>query len=219
MPTDDDLSTLLRRGFAQATADLDPAPDLVHVVRRRHFSARRRRRIVAVAVPAAALAAGTGFALAGRNIPNHTAVAVPPPSAPTTSVAAPRTTQVTSVPMKPASYKMVLKDHGAPAPAGERDGSGRQVGESGRVLVLDRERSMRLHRRQLGRHQAPERRPGPDRRLPRPLRHARNGCARSTPPVAPGTNDFHPRGGWVVLTVSANAPRELVVRLILVPAN
>jgi hypothetical protein len=37
-------------------------------------------------------------------------------------------------------------------------------------------------------------------------------------PVALGTNDVHPRGGWVVLTVSANAPRELVVRLI-VPAN
>src|SRR5215469_8828362 len=83
MPADDELTTLLRRGFAQATADLDPSPDLVNVIHRRHVSARRRRVAVAVAVPAAALAAGAGFALAGpgtaNHTPNHTAVAVAPP--------------------------------------------------------------------------------------------------------------------------------------------
>src|SRR5215831_11340860 len=108
MPTDDELTTLLRRGFAQATADLEPNPDLVHVIHRRHAGARRRRVAVAVAVPAAALAAGAGFALAGPGTANHTpnrtsshtAVAVAPPSG-----AAPRTTPHTSVPIKVASYR------------------------------------------------------------------------------------------------------------------
>ena len=113
MPADDELTTLLRRGFAQATADLDPNPDLVNVIHRRHVSARRRRVAVAVAVPAAALAAGAGFALAGpgtaNHTPNHTAVAVAPPSG-----SAPRTTPHTSVPIKVASYRVdrqVLRRH------------------------------------------------------------------------------------------------------------
>jgi hypothetical protein len=116
MPTDDELATLLRRGFAQATADLDPNPDLVHVIHRRHVGARRRRVAVAVAVPAAALAAGAGFALAGPGTPNHTAVAVAPPSAPSES--APRTTPHASVPAKVASYRVdrqvVRRHHSAP---------------------------------------------------------------------------------------------------------
>src|SRR5215471_7487608 len=105
MPIDDELTALLRRGFAQATADLDPSPDLVQVIHRRHVRARRRRVAAAVAVPAAALAAGAGFALAGPGTPNRTpsrtAAAVAPPSAP-----APRTTPHTSVPIKVASYRV-----------------------------------------------------------------------------------------------------------------
>src|SRR5215471_14116750 len=106
MRTDDDLTTLLRRGFTRATADLDPRADLVRVVRRRHAEARRRRRLtVGVVVPAAALAAGSGLALAGHDAPNHgpsrTAVAVAPPSTPTR---APTTT--------PISYRVVLPNHG-----------------------------------------------------------------------------------------------------------
>src|SRR5215831_9280691 len=99
MPIDDELTALLRRGFAQATADLDPSPDLVQVIHRRHVGARRRRVAVAVAVPAAALAAGAGFALAGPGTPSRTAVAVAPSSG-----SAPRTTPHTSVPIKVASY-------------------------------------------------------------------------------------------------------------------
>src|SRR5215471_12581054 len=117
MPTDDELTTLLRRGFAQATADLDPSPDLVHVIHRRHARGRRRRVAAAVAVPAVAVAAGAGFALAGpgtaNHTPNHRAVAVPPPSAP-----APRTTPHTPVPVKVASYRVdrqvVRRHHSAP---------------------------------------------------------------------------------------------------------
>src|SRR5262252_351287 len=106
MPTDDELTTLLRHGFAQATADLDPNPDLVHIIHRRHASARRRRVAVAVAVPAAALAAGAGFALAGPGTPNHAAVAGAPSSAPAPNGSAPRTTPHTPVPIKVASYQI-----------------------------------------------------------------------------------------------------------------
>ena len=123
MPTDDELTTLLRRGFAQATAELDPKPDLVHAVRRRYVRARRRRIAVGVAVPAAALAAGSGLALAAggtsNHTPTHTAVAVPPRPAPTTGAAtkpaAPSTKPVSSAPVKPVSYRVVLTNRSAPA--------------------------------------------------------------------------------------------------------
>jgi hypothetical protein len=45
-----------------------------------------------------------------------------------------------------------------------------------------------------------------------------NGVRTIYAPVAAGTISAHPRGGWVVLTVSANAPEEVAVRLI-VPAS
>src|SRR5262247_3712804 len=106
MSTDDDLTTLLRRGFTQATADLDPQPDLVHIVRHRYVRARRRHLAVGVAVPAAALALGSGLALAGRDNPNHT------PSR--TAVAVPKTAPTTPAPMRPASYKIVALHHSAP---------------------------------------------------------------------------------------------------------
>jgi len=123
MPTDDELTTLLRRGLAQASAQLDPGPDLAHAVRRRYFRSRRRRVALAVAVPAAALAAGSGLALAGgstsTHTPSHTAAAVPPPpisaTGPATKTAAPGTQPVSSAPVKPVSYRVVLSDHSAPA--------------------------------------------------------------------------------------------------------
>ena len=113
MPTDDELTRLLRRGLAQATDDLDPSPDLVNAVRHRHVRSRRRRIAVAVAVPVAALAAASGLALAGGGTANHTAVAVAPPSG-----SAPRTTPHTPVPIKVASYRVdrqvVRRHHSAP---------------------------------------------------------------------------------------------------------
>lgn len=119
MHTDDDLTTLLRRTFTCATADLNPPPVPLHVVRRRHARERRRRLAVGVAVPAAALAAGSGLALAGHDAPNHTpshpAVAIPLPSTPATRASAPKTTPVTSAPTKPASYRVVLSNHSTPA--------------------------------------------------------------------------------------------------------
>jgi hypothetical protein len=37
--------------------------------------------------------------------------------------------------------------------------------------------------------------------------------------VAPGADSYHPAGGWVVLTASADVPTKDVVKLILVPGS
>jgi hypothetical protein len=46
-----------------------------------------------------------------------------------------------------------------------------------------------------------------------------NGVVTICAPVVPGTNDTHPTGGWVSLTMSASAPQEAAVRLVIVPAD
>jgi hypothetical protein len=224
MLTDDELATLLRRGFARATADLDPKPDLVHAVRRRYLTACRRRLAIGVALPAAALAAGSGLALVGRDVPNHTprhtAVAVPPPSAPGTRASAPRTTPVRSVPMKPASYRVVgLKNRSAPpncpanatAPVGKSENpSGVWFWTKGTCVFIGVDwadtKPTDAARFQMNGY-------------PGLYAKVEDGVRSIYAPVAPGTNDYHPRGGWVVLTMSANAPRETAVRMILVPGS
>ena len=219
MRTDDDLTTLLRRGFAQATADLDPKPDLVHLVRRRYRSARRRRLAIGAAVPAAALAAGSGFALAGRNTPGQSDVAGPPPSAPSTRVETPRPTPVTSVPIKPASYKVVLNNHGTPphCPANATDPVGKSEHPAG-AWFWTKGTCVFVG---VGWADAKPADAAPVQIKGYPgLYGALDNGARSIyAPVAPGTNDAHPRGGWVVLTMSASAPQDTAVRLIIVPAN
>jgi hypothetical protein len=212
MRTDDDLTTLLRRGFTQATADLHPEPDLVHVVRRRYVRARRRHLIVGVAVPAAALAVGSGLALAGRDIPNHT------PSH--TAVAAPRTAPVTSVPMKPASYKVVaLHDHSAPpnCPANATDPVGKSENPAG-AWFWTKEGTCVFVRVGWADTKPVNAAPVHIKGYPGLYGTLENGVRSIYAPVAPGTIGAHPRGGWVVLTVSANAPEETAVRLI-VPAS
>jgi hypothetical protein len=207
MRTDDDLTTLLRRGFTQATADLDPEPDLVRVVRRR-FVRGRRRRLVKVAVPAAVLAVGSGLALAGRDSPNHTVVAVP------------TTAPATPVPVEPRSYKLVAHKHrvspncpaNATAPVGKSEkpeGAWFWTKRGTCVFV----RISWADTRPAG--AAPVHLEG----YPGLYGTLENGERAIYAPVAPGTNDTHPRGGWVVLTMSANAPQEQAVRLAVVPAN
>ena len=202
MRTDDDLTTLLRRGFTQATADLDPRPDLARVVRRRHVRARRRRLAVGVAVPAAAVAAGSGLALAVHDAPNHTpsrtAVAVPPPSTPATRASAPKTT--------PVSYRVVLSNHSTPAtcPVGKtaNPAPGVRLSPNGQCVFVrvggaatKPADAVPLHIKGY---------PG----LYRTLKHG----VRTI--YAPGIGGR----GWWVLTMPATAPQDMAVRLI-VPAN
>jgi hypothetical protein len=216
MPTDDDLTTLLRRGFAQATADLEPDPGLVHIVRRRHARARRRRLAVGVAVPAAALAAGTGIAMTGQGNPNHTpshtAVAVPRPSAPPASVAAP---------MKPVSYKVARSGrHSAPpqCPANATAPVGKSENPAGLWYFTDKGTCVFVGVDWSDTKPAnavPVRIKG----YPGLYGTLEDGVGRIYAPVAPGSDDYHPKGGWVVLTVSASASQELIVRMIIVPSN
>jgi hypothetical protein len=221
MPTDNDLVTLLRHGFERATEDLDPEPGILHVVRRRHVRARRRRLVVGAAIPAAALAASTGFALAGRDIPNH--IAVPRPGAPTRSISASTTTPLqshtTSAQVKPASYKVVLTGQSAPpncpanatAPVGKSDDPAAlwYWTEDGTCVFVgvgwaDTKPA----------NAAPFRLEG----YPGLYDTLKDRVRTIYAPVAPGTIDAHPSGGWIVLTVPATASQEMVVRLI-VPAN
>src|SRR5215472_15492539 len=219
MPTDDELTTLLRRGFARATADLDPEPDLVHVVRRRYVSARRRRFVVRVAVPAAALAAGSGFALAARDTPGHTAVAVSPPSAPASSVSAPRT-PVRPVPFKPASYRVLSINRSAPpnCPANATAPVGKSANPAGAWFWTNKRTCVFVGVGWADTKPASAA-PVHINGYPGLYRTLRNGVRAIYAPVAPGTDDVHPRGGWVVLTVSAKAPQAKVVSLIIVPAS
>jgi len=211
MPTDDELTTLLRRGFARATADLDPEPDLVHVVRRRYVSARRRRFVVRVAVPAAALAAGSGFALAARDTPGHTAVAVSPPSAPASSVSAPRTTPVRPVPIKPASYRVLSISRSAPpncpanatAPIGKSaNPAGAWFWTNGKCFFVG-----------VG---GSDTKPGDAAPL-----HIK-GYPGLFGTLKDGVRTIYAPGighrGWWVLTMAANVPQDMAVRM-LVPAN
>jgi hypothetical protein len=215
MRTDDDLTTLLRRGFTQATADLDPEPDLVRAVRRRYVRARRRRLAAGMAVPAAVLAAGSGLALAGWNIPNHTAVAVQPP-APATSVT-PRTAPPASVP-KPASYKVVaLHQHSAPSncPANATAPVGKSENPAGAwfwtkgtcvfvgISVADTKPADAV--------------PVQIKGYPGLYGTLQKGVRTIYAPTAPGPYDQ--RGGWIVLTMPANAPQETAVRMMISPAN
>ena len=225
MLTDDDLTTLLRRGFAQSTSDLDPPPDLADVVRHRYVSARRRRVAVGVALPTAALAVGSGLALAGQGSPSHTgnhpAVTVPPPSASATTASTPTVTPRTSVPVKPASYRVVRINHGSAPPSCPANATG-PVGKSanpsgawfftktGTCVFVGVDWSDTKPAGATPVHM---------NRYPGLYATVENGVRAIYAPVAPGTNDFHPRGGWVVLTMSANAPQETAVRLIIVRAN
>lgn len=201
MPTDDDLTTLLRRSFTRATAHLDPPPDLLHAVRRQHRSARRRRLAVAVAVPAAALAAGAGLALSGHDIPNHapsrTAVAVPPP--------------VRSAPVKPVSYRVVLSNHSKPAncPANATTPVGKSANPAG-VWFHTNGRCVFVG---VGGADTKPANAAPVHIKGHPglystLEHG----VRTI--YAPGIN----QRGWWVLTMPATAPQDMAVRLI-VPAN
>jgi hypothetical protein len=217
MSTDDDLITLLRRGFTQATGDLDSEPDLIRVVRRRYARARRRRLAIGVGVPAAALEVGSGLALAGQDIPNHNAAAV----APATSVPAPRTGPVTPPRMKPASYKVVaLKHHSAPpsCPANATAPVGKPANPAGAWFWTNKRTCVFVGVGWADTKPASAA-PVHINGYPGLYRTLKNGIRAIYAPVAPGTDDVHPRGGWVVLTVSAKAPQEKVVRLIIIPAN
>jgi len=201
MSTDDDLTTLLRHGFTHATADLDPDPDLARVVRRRYVRARRRRLAAAVVVPAAALAVGSGLALAGRDIPNHAAVAVP------------KTAPVTPVPVKPASYKVVaLKSHSAPpgCPANATAPFGKSANPGG-VWFWTNGKCFFVG---VG---GSDTKPGDAAPL-----HVK-GYPGLFVTLKDGVRTIYAPGighrGWWVLTMAANVPQDTAVRMIVVTAN
>lgn len=212
MRNDDDLTTLVRRGLTQATEELDPEPDLVRIVRRRYVRARRRHLVVAAAVPVAAIVVGSGLVLAGRDDPNRT-----PSDA---AVAVPRTAPVTPVPVKPASYTLVAHKHSAApnCPANATAPVGKSASPAG-VWFWTKERTCVFIRVDWADTKPASAAPAHLEGYPGLYRTLENEVRAIYAPVAPGTNDAHPRGGWVVLRASASVPQEKVVRLIIAPAN
>jgi hypothetical protein len=217
MSTDDDLTTLLRRGFTHATTDLDPDPDLARAVRRQYDRARRRHRAVAVAVPAAALAVGTGLALAGRAVPSHNAKHTPS----RTALAVPKTAPVTSAPTKPAGYMvMAVNRHSAPpnCPANATAPVGKSEKPAGAWFFTKEGTCVFVHISWA--HTKPANAaPVHIKGYPGLYGTLGNGVRTIYAPVAPGTDNAHPGGGWVKLTLAANAPTGTAVRLILVPGS
>jgi hypothetical protein len=215
MLTDEELTTFLRRGFSQATANLDSEPAPVHVIRRRHLSARRRRRVVAVGGSTAALAAGISFAMAGQHTASPTlsrhAVAVPRPSSLATSI---------STGMKPASYKLIRDDpSGLPnCPANARAPVGKSVNPASLWYWMENGKCLFVGVGWADTRPA-DAAPLQIAGYPGLYGTRANGVRTIYAPVAPGTIDGHPNGGWLVLTLPADASQELVVRMVVVPAN
>jgi hypothetical protein len=199
MRTDDDVILLLRRSFAESTADLAVSPNLARTVRRRHTAARRRRLAVGGAVPAAAVAAGTALSLGGRTVDHRTS---PEPV---------RTTAPTSAPMKPVSYRIVLDTKGGPTrcPKGVAASIGKAA-DPDSVWVWST--NGRCVAAAVGWTAA----------LPagaKPIKvgiltglygstDRTNGTRSVYAPLAPGESQIHPAGGWNVLVLPADAPEK-----------
>jgi len=114
MLTDDTLTDLLRRSFADATETVTPATDLAVTVRRRHVSAQRRRVAVRVGIPAVA-AASVGAALAA---PHHTSHRTPIAARSSASLAiSPRN-------VHPVSYRVAFPQEFGPVGCVARPSSG-----------------------------------------------------------------------------------------------
>jgi hypothetical protein len=199
MRTDDDVIRLLRRSFAESTADLAVSPDLARTVRRGHTAARRRRLAIGVAVPTAAVAAGTALSLGGGTVDHSTS---PGPV---------RSTASTSAPMKPVSYRIVLNTKGGPTtcPKSVAASIGK-VADPDSVWVWST--NGRCVAAAVGWTAA----------VPagaKPIKVGAltglygttdrvNGTRTVYAPLAPGESQIHPVGGWNVLVVPADAPEK-----------
>jgi hypothetical protein len=137
MLTDDTLTDLLRRSFADATETVTPAGDLAMAVRRRHLSAQRRRVAVRVGIPAVA-AASVGAALA---LPHRSAHRAPVAVRSTAPIA------ITPSSVQPVSYRVAFPQDFGPVGCVARPSSGsvltwlyadgKCAGQASAVIVTD----------------------------------------------------------------------------------
>jgi Sigma-70, region 4 len=92
--------------------------------------------------------------------------------------------------------------------SGERDGPGRQSGNPSGVWFWTKERTCVFIRVDWADAKPASAAPAHLEGYPGLYRTLDNEVRAIYAPVAPGTNDAHPRGGWVVLTASASVPRK-----------
>ena len=136
-------------------------------------------------------------------------------------MAVPKTAPVTPVPVKPASYKVVaLKSHSVPpgCPANATAPVGKSEKPAG-AWFWTKQGACVFVRIGWADTKPAGAAPVHVEGYPGLYGTLANGVRAIYAPVAPGTNDAHPGGGWVVLRLSADAPQEAAVHLIIVPAN
>src|SRR5262249_57027452 len=168
-----------------------PAAPPARCLRRGCARPRRRPLAVGVAVPAAALAVGSGLALAGRDNPNRT------PSR--TAVAVPKTAPTTPAPMRPASYKVVALHHHSASPncpANATAPVGKSANPAGAWFWANKRTCVFVS---IGWSDTKPASAAPVHLngYPGLYRMLKNGVRAIYAPVAPGTDDVHPPGAQV----------------------
>jgi hypothetical protein len=208
MPTDDALVTALRRGMQATTDNLNPAPGLAAEVRRRGHKARGWRVAAYVAVPVVAGAGIVAALLVGGGPTAPFAERVP-------SVAAAPTTPVAVV--EPATYRFT---NIVPVMSCPTDTNGETVGktEDG-VWYVTPEGACVAIAVDWADSKPSTAEPISVAGYPDLYATTAGGTRTIYAREAPGTNSYHPDGGWVVMTTAADVPAEDAVKLIIVPSN
>lgn len=220
MPTDDELITALRRGMQDTTSDLNPAPGLATQVRQQSRKARVRRLAAYLAVPVVAAAATTAALLVSGGSPAPAPVAEAPVLSSSTAVVsrpAPVTPSMSAVSASPAAYKFAKIEPLRSCPTRSAAGS---VGKSnsGAWLVTPSGRCFNFSV-DWGDGPPTDAKPLNIPGYPDLYGVTAGGSQKFYLRIAPGADSYHPKGGWVVTTIAADAPTADVVKLIFVPNN
>ena len=213
MPTDDELITALRHGMQDATSDLNPTPGLAAQVRQQSRKARGRRLAAYVAVPVVAAAATATALLVGGGSPAPAPVA----QAPVVSSSARVTPSTSAVIGSPAAYKFAKIETLRSCPTHSTAGS---VGKSnsGAWLVTPSGQCFSFTV-DWGDGPPADAKPLNIPGYPDLYGVTADGSQKFYLRIAPGVDSYHPKGGWVVTRIAADAPTADVVKLIFVPNN
>jgi hypothetical protein len=220
MPTDDELITALRRGMQDTTSELNPAPGLAAHVLQQSRKARGRRLAGYVAVPVVAAAAAATALLVSGGSPAPAPVAEAPvisSSAAVVSSSAPVTPRTSAVIASPAAYKFAKIEplrscptHSAAGSVGKSNSGAWLVTPSGQCFSFTVD---------WGDGPTADAKPLNIPGYPDLYGVTADGSQKFYLRIAPGVDSYHPKGGWVVTTIAADAPTSDVVKLIFVPTG
>ncbi len=219
MPTDDELVTALRRGMQATTDNLNPVPGLAAEVRRQSDKARGLGIAAYFVVPVVAGAAVATALLAGGSPSGTTA----PVAEGASLVAVAPTTPPRPGPTTPAAIATFATYRFAdiaPVPSCPADTNGETIGKTDTgVWYLTPEGTCIGIGVDWADSKPSTAEPINVAGYPDLYATTTGGTQKIYAWIAPGENSDHPTGGWVVLTASADAPTDDVVKLIIVPSN